>query len=318
MNQEQDLLEELRLRAAALVEAKESDDEEDDEADEDESEDDEKEDKSDAKETNGITKDKMTKESVDEDTSFEIDSIFDGEEVSEEFKIKVTALFESAVAQKVSTLKEAYAKTLADLQGEMSQQNLAESVELNEELVSRVDGYLEYVVEQWMEKNELALERGIKSDLFESFMTGMQGLFEEHMINVPEDKIEVLESQATKIEELQEQVDSIISENVNLKQELKQVAKREQISEAAYGLSDAEHERFMSLAEEISYESSEVFGKKLQVIRDRMFSHVESSKQITESFTNEEELLEEVVVTPSKRDRVDESISALAAQISRQ
>lgn len=309
MNQEQDLLEELRLRAAAILESKESeeDDSEDDESDEDDSEED---DESDDKSTNGVTKDKMTKESID------IAAVFDGEEVSEEFKIKVTALFESAVADKVSTLKESYAEALAKLEGEIEVQKLAESVQLDEELVNRVDGYLDYVVEQWMEKNELALERGIKTDLFESFMTGMQGLFKEHMINVPDEQIEVLEVQATKIDQLQEQVDGIIAENVSLKQELKGVAKSRQITEAASGLSDAELERFTELAEEISYESEEMFGKKLQVIREHL-RFGQPSKQQSGQFVTEE-LLEETVVTPKERNRVDEGILALAARISRQ
>lgn len=340
MKQEQDLLEELRQRAAALLEGKEACDDEKDaesasDSDEDESDEDEYDEddmgSKDAKGTNGVIKDKMsklTKKSVaeavaeavaDDAGTFDVASIFEGEEVSEEFKIKVSALFESAVAEKVSTIKTAFATTLADLEEEMEKRTLAESADLSENLVNRVDGYLDYVVEQWLEKNELALERGIKTDLFESFMSGMQGLFKEHMINVPEDKIEVLESQNAKIEELQDQVDTVISENVNLKQELKIVAKSKQITEAAYGLSDAELERFTALAEEISYETPEVFGKKLAVIRERIFGHTETNQSVNESLVNDSELIEEEVAPQNTRNRnnVDESISALAARISR-
>ena len=263
---------------------------------------------------------KLTKESEEVDMS--IESLFEGQDLSEEFKIKVTALFEAAVAQKVSAIEESYAVAMEEFEAEVSQTALTESEEVVEGLVERVDGYLDYMVEQWIENNEIALERGIKADLFESFMVGMKGLFEEHMINVPEDKIEVLESQQAEIEELESKVDSVLAENVELKQTLKEIVKQNQIMEAAEGLSEVEMERFVELAEELAYDNEEVFGKKLNVIREQFFSNTDASKQLVESVAatvvTDEPLVEEVEMPKrALTEEVDPSIAALAARISR-
>lgn len=327
MDKEQDLLEELRLRAAALVEAKEKADDNEDEEDmddkEDEIEDGAEEDgaEEDGKSDDDSEKDKKQK-NESEEVDMSIESLFEGQDLSEEFKIKVTALFEAAVAQKVSAIEESYAQAMEEFKAEVSQKALSESEEIVEGLTERVDGYLDYMVEQWIENNEIALERGIKADLFESFMAGMKGLFEEHMINVPEDKIEVLESQAATIEELESKVDSVLAENVELKQVLKGIVKQNQIMEAAEGLSDVEMERFIQLAEELTYDNEEVFGRKLAVIREQFFVQSDDSKQLVESVAatavTDEPLLEEVVMPAKKADEeVDPTIAALAARLAR-
>lgn len=326
MDKEQDLLEELRMRAAALVEAKEKADDTDDEEDmDDEDGEDEIEDgaedsgKSDDDSDEEDDKKKSKNESEEVDMS--IEQLFEGQDLSEEFKIKITALFEATVAQKVSAIEESYAAAMEEFKAEVSEQALSESEEVVEGLVERVDGYLDYMVEQWIENNEIALERGIKADLFESFMHGMKGLFEEHMINVPEDEIEVLESQAAEIAELEDTVDSVLAENVELKQVLKEIVKQNQIMEAAEGLSEVEMERFVKLAEELAYDNEEVFGKKLDVIREQFFSQSDDSKQLVESMsqmTTDEPLVEEVEMPKrAMSESVDPTIAALAARISR-
>lgn len=320
MDKEQDLLEELRLRAAALVEAKEkAEDKEDEEGMDDEE--DEIEDGAEGKSDDDSEEDDKKSKNESEEVDMSIESLFEGQELSEEFKIKITALFEATVAQKVSAIEESYVKAMEEFKAEVSQQTISESEEVVEGLVERVDGYLDYMVEQWIENNEIALERGIKADLFESFMTGMKGLFEEHMINVPEDKIEVLESQAAEIEELESTVDSVLAENVELKQILKGIAKQNQIMEAADGLSEVEMERFVELAEELAYDNEEVFGKKLNVIREQFFSQTDDSKQLVESVANvttDEPLVEEVEMPKrALTEGVDPTIAALAARLSR-
>jgi hypothetical protein len=149
-------------------------------------------------------------------------------------------------------------------------------------------------------------------------MHGMKGLFEEHMITVPEDKIEVLESQATEIEELESTVDSVLAENVELKQVLKGIAKHNQIVEAAEGLSDAEAERFVELAEDLAFESEDVFGKKLAVIREQFFTKTEETKTLAESVVSAEPLVEEVQPVKVVTESVDPGIAALAARLTRQ
>lgn len=318
MDKELDLLEELRQKAVELVEAREKCEDDKDEDKGDEKVDDEivdgaeVEDDEDNEDDDTKSEDKKKKEETKESVDFS--SIFAGEELSEEFKLKVTTMFEAVVAQKVSAVEATLVEAMEAMQEEMAQKALDEATELEEGLIERVDGYLDYMVEQWMEKNELALESGIKSDLFESFMSGMQNLFTEHMINVPEDKVEILEQQAEVIDELESKFDELLSENVSLKQTLKGIAKQKQIVEAADGLSDVEAERFMDLAEELSYDNEEVFGKKLVLIREQFFGSTKESTELSESVVSSEPLLESVDETAKQP---MSQIAKLAAQISR-
>lgn len=310
MDKELDLLEELRQKAVELVEAREKCDDEDDKGDDEVVDGAEVEDDADANDVK--VGDKKKKEETTESVDFS--SIFAGEDLTEEFKLKVTTMFEAVVAQKVSAVEATLVEAMEAIQEEMAQEALTEAAELEEGLIERVDGYLDYMVEQWMEKNELALESGIKSDLFESFMSGMQNLFTEHMINVPEDKVEILEQQAEVIDELEGKFDELLSENVSLKQTLKSIAKQNQIVEATEGLSDVEAERFMDLAEELSYDNEEVFGKKLVLIREQFFGSTKESNELSESVVSSEPLLESV---KEGRKQPMSQIDKLAAQISR-
>ena len=259
--------------------------------------------------------DRLTKESEELDFT----ELFAGEELSEEFKIKATAMFEAAVAERVERevqeriefLGEAYSKYTE----EISQSALNEQTELTEGLVERVDGYLDYMVEQWIANNELALERGIKSELFESFMVGMKGLFEEHMITVPEGQLDVLDELNTVNDELKSKADALLAENVELKQSLKQIGRKTQIMEAASGLSDLEMDRFVTLAEGLSYVDADNFGKKLSVIRESFFDKEVASKQLIESVvTKDSYLIEE---TEPVQKRMDPAIAAYVSALSR-
>lgn len=259
--------------------------------------------------------DRLTKESEESDFT----ELFAGEELSEEFKIKATAMFEAAVAERVERevqeriefLGEAYSKYTE----EISQSALNEQTELTEGLVERVDGYLDYMVEQWIANNELALERGIKSELFESFMVGMKGLFEEHMITVPEGQLDVLDELNTVNDELKSKADALLAENVELKQSLKQIGRKAQIMEAASGLSDLEMDRFVTLAEGLSYVDADNFGKKLSVIRESFFDKEVASKQLIESVvTKDSYLIEE---TEPVQPRMDPAIAAYVSALSR-
>ena len=254
-----------------------------------------------------------------ESEELDFTELFAGEELSEEFKIKATAMFEAAVAERVERevqeriefLGEAYSKYTE----EISQSALNEQTELTEGLVERVDGYLDYMVEQWIANNELALERGIKSELFESFMVGMKGLFEEHMITVPEGQLDVLDELNTVNDELKSKADALLAENVELKQSLKQIGRKTQIMEAASGLSDLEMDRFVTLAEGLSYVDADNFGKKLSVIRESFFDKEVASKQLIESVvTKDSYLIEE---TEPVQPRMDPAIAAYVSALSR-
>jgi hypothetical protein len=263
--------------------------------------------------------DRLTTNRMTESEDYDFTELFAGEELSEEFKIKATAMFEAAVAEhverevqeRIEFLGEAYSKYTE----EIAQSAMNEQTELTEGLVERVDGYLDYMVEQWIANNELALERGIKSELFESFMVGMKGLFEEHMITVPEGQLDVLDELNTVNDELKSKADALLAENVELKQSLKQIGRKAQIMEAASGLSDLEMDRFVTLAEGLSYVDADNFGKKLSVIRESFFDKEVASKQLIESVvTKDSYLIEE---TEPVQPRMDPAIAAYVSALSR-
>lgn len=201
------------------------------------------------------------KTSVKED----IDALMTGEELSEEFRTKATTIFEAAVMTRVKD-------EVVKLQEEFDTK-LAEQVEtIKEGLVDKVDGYLGYVVEQWIAQNEIALESGMKSEILESFVSGMKGLFAEHYIEVPEEKFDILGEMAEKVETLEAKLDESLASNVELTQTINEQKRAAAIVEAAAGLTDTEVEKFNGLAEELSYEDVDTFTKKLQTIRENYFT----------------------------------------------
>ena len=306
----EEILEEIRAKAAALemslAEDKTEDDKEDDK-EEDEGSEKETEDKVDSdKKTDKIVsaeddEDEDEDEEEDEDDekneSFSVEQIFAGEELSEDFKNKVSALIEAVIADRVSKHKAKLDEKFELAKVELVQSTLTESEELKEGLVDKIDGYLDYVVEQWMENNELALERGIRGELFESFMTGMKNLFEEHHVNVSDEQLDVIEEMRSELEELTNRIDEVTEQNVELKQVIKEVERQSQIAEAAEGLSDLDVEKFKILAEELVFEDGESFARKLDVVRENFFSKTES-KKLNEGVldTNTQIITEEVDV----------------------
>lgn len=199
------------------------------------------------------------------DVSEDVAALMNGEELSEDFKTKAATIFEAAV---VTRVKQEVAKIEEEFEG-----RLAEQVEaIKEGLVEKVDGYLDYVVEQWMEQNEIALESGIKSDILEGFVGGLKTLFQEHYIDIPEEKVDVLGDMEQHIAELSSKLDESLEKNVQLSKQLGEMAREKTIEEAAEGLTDTEVEKFKGLAEELVFESEEGFKAKLQTIRENYFS----------------------------------------------
>ena len=303
----EEILEEIRAKAAALemslAEDKTEDDKEDDK-EEDEGSEKETEDKVDSdKKTDKIVsaEDDEDDEEEDEDDekneSFSVEQIFAGEELSEDFKNKVSALIEAVIADRVSKHKAKLDEKFELAKVELVQSTLTESEELKEGLVDKIDGYLDYVVEQWMENNELALERGIRGELFESFMTGMKNLFEEHHVNVSDEQLDVIEEMKSELSALSSRLDEMTEQNVELMQVIKEVERQSQIAEAAEGLSDLDVEKFKILAEELVFEDGESFARKLDVVRENFFSKTES-KKLNEGVldTNTQIITEEVDV----------------------
>lgn len=296
----EEILEEIRAKAAAL-EMSLAEDKTEDDKEEDEGSEKETEDKVDSdKKTDKIVSaedDEDEDEDDEKNESFSVEQIFAGEELSEDFKNKVSALIEAVIADRVSKHKAKLDEKFELAKVELVQSTLTESEELKEGLVDKIDGYLDYVVEQWMENNELALERGIRGELFESFMTGMKNLFEEHHVNVSDEQLDVIEEMKSELSALSSRLDEMTEQNVELMQVIKEVERQSQIAEAAEGLSDLDVEKFKILAEELVFEDGESFARKLDVVRENFFSKTES-KKLNEGVldTNTQIITEEVDV----------------------
>ena len=211
---------------------------------------------------------KMKKEEVDE----HMNALVAGQDdLSEEFKTKAATVFESAVNSKVKEIAEAME---ADVQTNY-EQDLAKA---KEELTEKVDSYLSYVVEEWMKENEIALERGIKCEIAEDFISGLKKLFAEHYIDVPDEKYNVLEDQASKIEELEKKLNEQIEKNVELNKDNAEKSRKEIMAEVAGDLADTAKEKFAKLAEEIEWSDADSFKQKCETIKESYFGKKEEVK----------------------------------------
>ena len=198
--------------------------------------------------------------SVKEDVA----ALVDGEGLSEEFKNKAATIFEAAVKSKT---REEITRIHETMTGEF-EVKLEESVDT---LTEKVDTYLNYVVEEWTKENELSIERGLKGEIAEDFISGLKQLFEDHYIDVPNEKYDVLEAQSEKINELEEKVNSVMEQNVALTQVKSQLVREQVISEVSEELTDTEIEKFKSLTEDVDFVSEESFREKLNTLKESYF-----------------------------------------------
>jgi hypothetical protein len=227
---------------------------------------------------------KGMKESVD------LGGLFEGQDLSEEFKTTAAELFESAVTVRVNQeLDEA----IDDLQEKFDQYVNEQTTELKESLVDKIDGYLDFMVEQWMDKNELAINRGIKTEILESFVSGMKNVFESHYIDVPDEKYDLVEASRAEVTELEARLDEEVAKSVSLTKTLKEISRQVMIDEAVEGMAETDAEKFRQLAEEMTYTDTG-FEKKLAVIKESYFSASKTrhSKQLTEEFMTDEPIEE--------------------------
>ena len=224
-------------------------------------------------------KDKEKKEETDEkkkelDVKEHVDALIAGEDsLSEEFKTKAATVFETAIKSKVKEMAES-------MQADYDKKFVEETSKSKDELVEKVDSYLAYVVEEWMKENELALERGIKGEIAEDFISGLKKLFEDHYIDVPDEKYNVLEDQSSKIDELNKKLNESIAKNVELSKENGEFKRQDIIDEASEELTDTQKEKFGKLAEEIDYKNEEDFTAKVKTIKESYFGKKETSSEI--------------------------------------
>ena len=223
-----------------------------------------------------IKEDEVKEEVVNEeetiDVSADVEALTADEGLSEEFKSKAATIFEAALKSKVSEMKK-------KMNASYEQKLKEESDNAKAELVEKVDSYLSYVVEEWMKENALAVERGIKGEIAEDFISGLKKLFEDHYIDVPDEKYDVLEDQASKIEDLEKKLNEQIEKNVELNKENGDLVKQDIIDEAASSLTDTQKEKFNKLAEEVEFSNSEEFKSKVNVIKESYFGAKQEVKQ---------------------------------------
>jgi len=236
----------------------------------------------------------------------DIEALTAGEDgLSEEFKSKATTIFEAAV----------HAKVVDEVNARMEQQakeQEAGSKEFQKELTEKVDGYLTYVVEEWMKENELAIERGIRSELVEDFMSGIKTLFTEHYIDIPEEKVDMVDDLFTKVEDLETSLDEEINRGVELQKELAQFKKDDALKLATKDLADTDSEKISKLAEGIEFENTEQYIEKLSVLKESYFPKADS---VTSEITETDETIE--LTEEKSPEKVDESMKHYTSAIKR-
>ena len=220
------------------------------------------------------------KEEMKKKMKEDVEALFsDDSTISEEFKSKVSTIFEARVADRVSQIEEETEAKYAGM--------LEEAVEsIRADLTEKVDDYLSYVVEQWMKDNEIAIESGLRSELTEDFIAGMRNLFAEHYIDVPAEKVDLVDELAGKVEELESKLNEEIERAVDLKKSLVESRKVEMTREVCEGLTDTQVEKIKSLAESVEFSTEDEYKQKLETIRENYFPS--NAKKPTEAQLHEE------------------------------
>ena len=250
----------------------------------------------------GYHKEEEEKSSEDSlDIKSDVDALIGDSDLSEEFKQKAATIFEAAIKSKVKAESKR-------LEGEY-ETKLQENTESHKaEMVEKVDSYLNYVVEEWMKENQIAIERGIKGEIAEDFIGGLKKLFEDHYIDVPDEKYNVLEDQASKIEELEKKLNESIDKNVELNKANGELKRQDIIDETSEDLADTAKEKFNKLAEEVEYSNEDDFRTKVKTIKESYFG----KKEVKE---NDE--IDNVAAGESSNEDLSNAMAAYAAAISK-
>ena len=205
----------------------------------------------------------------------DVDALVQGEELSEDFKKKAATIFEAAVKSKIRPEVER-------IEEEKSQEIVDEMETFKTELAEKVDGYLDYVVGEWMKENELAIERGLKGEIAEDFITGLKALFEEHYIDVPDEKYDILESQAQKIEELESKLNETMGKLTEKKQSEDTLVREAVIKEVSSDLAETQVEKFAGLVEDVEFTDKDTFTEKLNTLKENYFPKSTPTETLTE------------------------------------
>ena len=247
------------------------------------------------------------KKAMREELDTHMNAMFDGEELSEDFKTKASTIFESALNERV----EAYR---TELQEEFSNRLVDEVDEIKTGLTEQLDSYLSYVVEEWIEENRLVVEKGIRTEITEEFMQGLRNLFIEHDIVVPEGKVDLADQLAETVETLKDQLNEELHKNISLNSKIAEFRKAQILDEASGDLADTQKQRFALLAEGLTYNGENDLRNKMQIIKESYFNSKKSVLRESQ-ITLEEAAIDEVSGVPSET--LSESMTAYSQTLSR-
>ena len=223
-------------------------------------------------------KPKAASEEVELDLSDDVKALVSSDaDLSEEFKEKAATIFETAVKTRIK-------EQTKIIEAQFEEKLASETETVKEAMVEKVDSYLNYVVEEWMKENELAVERGIRTEIAEDFITGLKGLFKEHYIDVPEEKYNVLDDLTGQVKDLESKLNEQIEKNVNLSKDVSESKRESLVISVSEDLADTEKEKFASMAENVEYDSAEKFQEKLETIKESYFPKT----KIEEATSNDE------------------------------
>ena len=271
---EDEVVSEAKKKSSKKDEEEDEEDEEDEEGEDEDSEEDDEEDE----------KEKAMKEAfaqIEEEIEEDVNALLSGEELSEDFKVKAKTVFEAALNARTEQIEEAIAYQY--------EQKLAEEVEvIREELTDRLDAYLEYVSEEWLQENALEVEQGLKTEMTESFLQGMKGLFEDHYVTIPEDRYDVLESMVEKLDDMESKLNEQIHRNVALNRRLAESVTEVIFAEVSEGLALSQKDKLASLAENVEFDSEGSYREKLVTLRESYFPRNAGTQRDNSDYIAEE------------------------------
>ena len=221
-------------------------------------------------------------EVVEEEESFsveaDVNALLEGEELSEDFKAKATTIFEAAIKSKIGEIKE-------ELKGEY-EKSLAEEVSaMKEVLEDRTDAYLEYIAQEWMEENALAVEHGLKTEMTDSFLKGMKSLFEDHYVTIPEEKYDVINNMVDKLDEMENKLNEQINKNIALNKRLAESVSDVILADVSEGLALSQKDKLASLAKNVEFDSEETYREKLGTLKESYFPSTSAPRDHSETIS---------------------------------
>ena len=217
---------------------------------------------------------------VEIDIEADINALVEGEDLSEDFKAKAATIFEAAINSKVQEISE-------QITAQYEEKLVEEIASIKEELKDRVDSYLEYVADEWVQENELAVQSGLKEEMTESFISGMKSLFEEHYVTIPEEKYDVIESMVDKLDEMEGKLNEQIEKNIALNKRLAESVSDVVFAEVTEGLAQTQKDKLANLVDNVEFESETAYREKLETLKESYFPTQKAQRNATENLTEE-------------------------------